>query len=556
MKSKVIIHPNRIEIQNYDMFENTDSLVKLTSVFDHIYHNLKNTLMVYEDNNTVIIPRYFSKNKLAPVIEKCDIEYNNDFMPHVVGIDYKWKHNIKPRDDEQWRITNFLRKAKYNNNVLNLHTGAGKTFLSLYYAKYLGVKSVIIVDSQKLVDQWLRDIKTYTNLKYDQCVYIKQKKGVQKVIDDDQTNVVLYILQHATIRNVMKKDRNIAIKLFNKMGVGLKIIDEAHTNYINTFKIDSLVDIKYNLYLTATISRSDYIEAYMLKNVLPRSTFIDKENTINKNIVFYLGVYNTYPDEYIDKKISDGKKYGFDLNGWSNYIYSDINNWETYLTTIEKMLKMIIKKTNRKIAIAIPRINMINDTLEYLKSLEVFKHKTFTCLHSKCKHMDITGSDIIIGTNKILGKGMDIENLGAMLNMGPYTSDPNIANQISGRLRPLPNGELSYYIEMVDIGFSKSLKQRKARLKGFKDKAVKIIVATEPLSDTKLTKCDIDNCQGYDSKKDKLYRINSEVDNVLKSVIGDNARNICSVCFDKLVRDDVVLDSLVQIEKDVVKLRN
>ena len=45
--------------------------------------------------------------------------------------------------------------------------------------------------------------------------------------------------------------------IFIKLGIGIKIVDEAHLQYENTFSIDYSVNVKKNFYLTATFEQSD-----------------------------------------------------------------------------------------------------------------------------------------------------------------------------------------------------------------------------------------------------------------------------------------------------------
>ena len=70
----------------------------------------------------------------------------------------------------------------------------------------------------------------------------------------------------------------------------------------------------------------------------------------------------------------------------------------------------------------------------------------------------------------MLGTGEDIPGLRFMFNTEPGRSLTN-TDQFSGRLRPYMNGEkATYYVEFIDIGFSKLTKMYQTRLKLLKTK--------------------------------------------------------------------------------------
>ena len=65
-------------------------------------------------------------------------------------------------------------------------------------------------------------------------------------------------------------------------------------------------------------------------------------------------------------------------------------------------------------------------------------------------------ASIIVTTTSSMGTGSDIENIRSLIIMEPYSSDVT-AKQLTGRLRPFPNGEDSYAFELVDTGFESIL---------------------------------------------------------------------------------------------------
>jgi hypothetical protein len=71
-------------------------------------------------------------------------------------------------------------------------------------------------------------------------------------------------------------------------------------------------------------------------------------------------------------------------------------------------------------------------------------------------------SDIIIATTASLGTGADIKGLQFGINCSTYSSWISV-KQISGRLRKLPDGTPTVYIEMVNFGYLKTVRQFEKR---------------------------------------------------------------------------------------------
>jgi hypothetical protein len=87
-------------------------------------------------------------------------------------------------------------------------------------------------------------------------------------------------------------------------------------------------------------------------------------------------------------------------------------------------------------------------------------------------------SDIIIATTASLGTGADIKGLQFGINCSTYSSWISV-KQISGRLRKLPDETPTVYIEMVNFGYIKTVKQFEKRkpylVKASKDEKILMV---------------------------------------------------------------------------------
>ena len=78
---------------------------------------------------------------------------------------------------------------------------------------------------------------------------------------------------HRTMSNYIEDDHELINELFNHLNISYKIYDEAHLEYENINTIDMLTTPP-SLYITATPSRSNYLEDRVYKIVLSVSNIV------------------------------------------------------------------------------------------------------------------------------------------------------------------------------------------------------------------------------------------------------------------------------------------
>ena len=83
-------------------------------------------------------------------------------------------------------------------------------------------------------------------------------------------------------------------------------------------------------------------------------------------------------------------------------------------------------------------------------------------------------ADIICSTSKSAGTGTDIPGLRVVINTEAYSSRVT-ADQVSGRLREYSPTKNTYYVELVDRGFTTVYNMYKKRLPVFKEKCTQVL---------------------------------------------------------------------------------
>jgi superfamily II DNA or RNA helicase len=196
-----------------------------------------------------------------------------------LNFDGKYKSLIKMRDYQQKAVDKIYNEYKKGifGGCLIMPTGSGKTLTSIQLALKINKKTLIIVNTKSLANQWRNEIK----------------KNIGEIISDD---FKIYIL--ASIYRGKYKWSDF-------INYGLTIIDEVHIIPTQSHvKIFNYISRRFILGLTATPKRLDGLEIinkYFIGNILYK---IEK---IYEGLKPKIYIYNHYPKNIKILKRKDGK---------------------------------------------------------------------------------------------------------------------------------------------------------------------------------------------------------------------------------------------------------
>ncbi|MGQ9570672.1 MAG: DEAD/DEAH box helicase, partial [Thermodesulfovibrionales bacterium] len=173
--------------------------------------------------------------------------YPVEFNPRWENIDVTFRGNL--RAEQSKLVESYLNHiATTNGSIIQSPTGWGKTILSINILTRLKLKSLVIVPTDYLMEQWQRELKRFSNLtdadigicRGDVCQY-ENKKVVVGMIHS------------------LAKEARYPEDFYNCFG--LCIVDEVHRLSAPTFS-QSLPQFwtKYRLGLSATARRKDGME--------------------------------------------------------------------------------------------------------------------------------------------------------------------------------------------------------------------------------------------------------------------------------------------------------
>ena len=356
------------------------------------------------------------------------------------------KMNRQPRSDLQRDCIDKMVNLASNVHKLTieLKPGTGKTFIALYAISKIGYKPLIVAPTTMLKNQWIENLIDLGIDKNDIATYIH-----------DAPNKTFCVVTISAIENELRDDWFKLHDTLNKSGFGIKVTDESHLHLKGLLKLDSVCNIKYNWYLSATLGRSDQSEDRILNRALA-----DAERFIGN------ALYEEYQKEYVNIYLQDiyyfpsnklcdenfryGSK-GLIRASYYNMLmnYRDGKPFLNNLITLMKRAKSIATYDG-KILLLVPLISIIDRLVEEMKKDPWFSKYTFSAVNGSmpiAQRREAMECDFILSTSMSMGTGVDVSNLAVVVNFDQYAS-PIITEQIVGRLRD--RGKETWYIDVCD----------------------------------------------------------------------------------------------------------
>jgi len=216
-----VIQKNSITLKKLEQLKKA---LTVTPNYNKDYQkNVESFEVFVETDDEIIIPRFYGKEKLKNQDENFNLE--------DAKVDFEFIGKL--RSNQQELVDDVLPKIKQDGGgILQLHTGYGKTTLSLFLAASLGLKTLVVVHKTFLQDQWYDRIKQFTNASIG---LIRQKK-----VDVKDKDIVIGMLQSLSMIDYDKS-------IFKDFG--LIIFDEcfpADTQIVTNkglYKIGELYDL-------------------------------------------------------------------------------------------------------------------------------------------------------------------------------------------------------------------------------------------------------------------------------------------------------------------------
>lgn len=383
----------------------------------------------------------------------------------------------EPKDDIQRMMIRFLLgEEEYADNknhsmlCCNAQTGQGKTFASIVMMAYYKCKTAIIVHTKELALSWITELTKYTDID-EKRILVLDADTMVKIMDGkiDPDKYYVFIVLHQSINSFVKRYEEmtweVVTDLFLKLRVGLKVIDETNMMFHNIILLDTHTNIFKNIYLTATMKRSDEEENKVFQRCFYSVPKFDPvklgKNVGKKHIRMIVIEYNSHPS--IGEKMMCKRRGMFDVKKYADYL---VNADGMFFEILNDVVYKFAVKNEFRTLILCAKISSCDIIADWLK--EVYPDKKIGVFNSSIskdeKERVKKECDIIVSIIKSLGVGVNLPGLRAVINTEAFRFD-GLGDQSSGRLRKWTEDTESWYIELVNIGFENIRSQYHQRMK-------------------------------------------------------------------------------------------
>ena len=362
-----------------------------------------------ENDKKIYVPRFYGEQQWGVASNK---------LPPPTMIDVPFRGNI--RDAQIPAVEAFLQKG---SGLLELPCGFGKTILSLNIVSRLGVKTIIVVHKEFLLEQWVERIAEFMP-----TARVGRLQGT--IIDVADKDIVIAMLQSLSM-----KDYDAAI--FE--GFGLTIIDETHHIAAEVFS-QALFKVvtKHMLGLSATMERKDGLSK-VFKLFLGDIVYSAQREKVD-NVLVHKVLYRSGDDKYSETETNWKGETMFSAMVTKVCSYAPRNEFLlhvlTHMLTDERNGQIMVLSQNRSLidylftAINDRKIAEVGYYVGGMKQTALKKSET-------CR--------VILGTFAMAEEALDIKTLTTML----FATSRTDVTQAVGRILRVRH-ERPLVVDIVD----------------------------------------------------------------------------------------------------------
>ncbi len=361
---------------------------------------------------------------------------------------------------EQRDIFNDMMTCSQTEMFVNIPTATGKTVMGVYYISMKRVVTLISCPTSKILDQW---INTAMDMGFDSSRFkvIGNSELLNQMYDNPKNfNYDIYFIKPALMTIYGNKHGFGKLgHIFSNLGIGIKIIDEAHLNMGATIRLNAVTSIAQTVYMSADFYKASYFVRDQFMKVfgnvhlirLPDDTLVEL-----KHITAVMCEFDSMPDTLDMLSVTAKNKYAWNHWAYARYEFEkgEIINY------IKEILNGIVSKSKPsengyyKILILVQLKEHV-DLLYGILQNEYGDVRNVGRYHSDVPPEEQEGclsKDIIISTYKAFSTGVNVVSPEIQHVISTSPVDVVTHNQAAGRCRPIPNTH-SYYWILEDIAF-------------------------------------------------------------------------------------------------------
>lgn len=390
--------------------------------------------------------------------------------------------DILPREAQTQIIDQLLKHEESHQWFVYLSQGLGKTLLSVYLISHLNIRTLIMCYNTQVLRQWIQTFQEKTTIQMDSVLYIDRGRIITKILDGTfpiwEYDIFMCTPKILTMYGE-KHGYHLLSILFSKMGIGMKIFDEAHRNITNIIKINAYTSVDKTLYLSGDFAQSNQRKQELYYRIFYDVPILKPSEQLMNTLKFTVAVvvsFNSKPSESDLKSMYPRRGFSF-----FNYMKYQMERGEEFYKVLWFVLDSINKSNEKEYRILvlvnmIEHVDIIKDAIEDHYPNRYILGRYHSKVDPEEKKEAKNDANLIVSTHSSFGVGIDISRVKYVVSccIGTKIDD----NQASGRARPLPDHSNAFYFMLMDRGVpycEKSLPDRLDYLEKTKIKAIKHI---------------------------------------------------------------------------------
>ena len=342
------------------------------------------------------------------------------------------------------------------------------TYCSVASSCFMQARTIVVAPISKLLEQWKKTYLDFTSLKDDEILIVQGSKTCKKILDGKYENVKIFIFSIDTIVSFVERYGDLeCIEMFEKTRAYLKVFDEVHLDMKAVNLVEALCNTKHTIYASASPGRSQKKENWIFRNCYRHVPRFGSKFTVQdeKYLDIMVVPYKWVPTAAQIKRMVNGRTKWLNSNVYERELFSAPREQTgDFFNKLEAMLKWSSKIVKGK-----NKILIMCGTVEGTKTIMEIAEEIFpgecTRYYGDMKEKEKTEAlkkRIICATGQSLGTGADIKGIQHVYNVSTYSNWIN-ANQKPGRARKLEDGTQVVYIELVNFGYMKTVRQYEKR---------------------------------------------------------------------------------------------
>lgn len=203
-----------------------------------------------------------------------------DVMADGVGVRFPKQVALRPEQEPLVERILQLRDDGETDFIVKAATGKGKTVCALAVAARMGTATVVVVDQENLMEQWVARAKEHLGLRDDQIGIVQGSR-----VEFAGKALVICMIQ-TLVRKVLPQE------FYNRFG--LAVFDESHTTGAPTFsRVLMMFPARLRIGLSATPMRRDALSKAIAWNLgTIQAELTDKPGKASVYILESFGVYS------------------------------------------------------------------------------------------------------------------------------------------------------------------------------------------------------------------------------------------------------------------------